>query len=379
MFFTDQILLSPTSNVVLSYLDSGPPSSSLSNYETIILIHGNSFSNAIFKRLLPLNTQYNIRVVAPSRRGFSGSTPFTQDEKLFFTEDDGSEASATDEAKAKILELRGVEILQFIDGFIQRSGIPPIQDNSQTVDGNGKTRKGGLAIIGWSLGATFSLSAIANVDSSLVSNEMRDRVGQYLRAHIMLEPALTGLGLSIPPETWLAFRDPNIPYSARAPLFSHLITGYYDYSQKTLANRDRIAALNTIVPGISRMPSIYTFTAEEHDENVILTPESSIDLYFSKVLQHQLRKTYLKACYDEKLRINPALRNMVTVWEVIGDKSYSFVWPTFWEIEDDDMKAGEGEKGKFIQFMIINGVNHFMHWDEPEKTMGVFRRLLDAS
>lgn len=124
--------------------------------------------------------------MAPSRRGFSGSTPFTQDEKLFFTEDDGSQASATDDAKAKILELRGVEILQFIDGFIQRSGIPPIQDNSQTVDGNGKTRKGGLAIIGWSLGATFSLSAIANVDSSLVSNEMRDRVGQYLRAHIML-------------------------------------------------------------------------------------------------------------------------------------------------------------------------------------------------
>ncbi|KAH7880221.1 uncharacterized protein C8R40DRAFT_242202 [Lentinula edodes] len=60
---------------------------------------------------------------------------------------------------------------------------------------------------------------------------------------------------------------------------------------------------------------------------------------------------------------------MVTVWDVIGDKSYSFVWMTFWEIE----------KGKFIRFMIINGVNHFKHWDEPEKTMGVFRRLLDTS
>ncbi|KAJ3911219.1 hypothetical protein F5877DRAFT_73357, partial [Lentinula edodes] len=69
--------------------------------------------------------------------------------------------------------------------------------------------------------------------------------------------------------------------------------------------------------------------------------------------------------------------NMATVWAVIGDKSYLFVWPTFWEIEDDDMKAGGGEKGKFIRILIINGVNHFMHWDEPEKTMGVFRRLLD--
>ncbi|KAH7878337.1 uncharacterized protein C8R40DRAFT_1067358 [Lentinula edodes] len=245
-----------TSNVVLSYLDSGSPSSSVSSYKTVFLIHGHSFSN-----------------------------------------DDGPQASATDEAKTKILELRGLEILH------------------QKVDGDEKTRKGGLAIVGWSFGITFSLSAIANIDSSLVSNGMRDRVGQYLRAHIMLEPALTGFGLSIPPETRLAFRDPNIPYSARAPLFSHLNTGYHDYRQELW---------------LSRTPSIYTFIAAEHDEN-----------------------------------------NMVTVWAVIGDQTYSFVWPTFWEIEDDDMKAG-GERRE-------NGVNHSTHWDEPEKTMGVFRRLPDTS
>ncbi|KAJ3911021.1 hypothetical protein F5877DRAFT_86617 [Lentinula edodes] len=60
----------------------GSPSSSVLSYKTVILIHGNSFSNAntIFKRLSPLNTQYNM---APGRRGFSGSAPFTQDEKLF--------------------------------------------------------------------------------------------------------------------------------------------------------------------------------------------------------------------------------------------------------------------------------------------------------
>ncbi|KAH7878297.1 hypothetical protein C8J55DRAFT_412801, partial [Lentinula edodes] len=126
--------------------------------------------------------------------------------------------SATDEAKTKILELRGLEILQFIDALFNVLEFLPFKTT--------KTRKGGLAIVGWSFGITFSLSAIANIDSSLVSNGMRDRVGQYLRAHIMLEPALTGFGLSIPPETRLAFRDPNIPYSARAPLFSHLNTGY---------------------------------------------------------------------------------------------------------------------------------------------------------
>ncbi|KAJ4466247.1 hypothetical protein J3R30DRAFT_3311241 [Lentinula aciculospora] len=379
MSFIDQILLSSTSNIVLSYLDSGPPTPNPSSYETIIIIHGNSFSNAIFKRLLPLSTKYNLRIIALSRRGFSGSTPFTEAERLFFTGSNAIELSTSDVSKTEILELRGVEILQFIDGFIGRSAIPPIQNDSSAENVSGQSRKGGLVLVGWSLGTTFSLSAIANVDSSLVSDEMRDRIGRYLRTHIMLEPALTSIGLPIPPEAWISFIDPNIPLPARGPLFSHLVTGYYDYSNETVASRNSITALGTIVPSVSRVPTIYTFTQAEHDEIVTLTPESSIDLYFTKVLREQLRKTYLKSCYDQKLRTNSALRNMSTVWEVIGDRSYSFVWPTFWEVEDDDMKAGEGEQGKFVRFMVIEGANHFVHWDEPEKIMGAFRRILDAS
>ncbi|KAH7880222.1 uncharacterized protein C8R40DRAFT_1165127 [Lentinula edodes] len=212
----------------MSYLDSGSPSSSVSSYKTVILIHGNSFSNAIFKRLSPLNTQYNM---APGRRGFSGSTPFTQDEKSFSPKTMALKLLLPTRPRQNPRAPRRGDFTVH-RRFIQCSRIPPVQDNSQKVDGDEKTRKGGLAIVGWSFGVTSSLSAIANVDSSLVSNGMRDRIGHYLRAHIMLEPALTGFGLSIPPETWLAFRDPNIPYSARAPLFSHLITGYHDYRQE---------------------------------------------------------------------------------------------------------------------------------------------------
>ncbi|KIK52981.1 hypothetical protein GYMLUDRAFT_49647 [Collybiopsis luxurians FD-317 M1] len=370
MTFTNQIVVDPSSNVVLSYLDSGPPDSSSLSYETIILIHGNSFSNAIFKRLLPLSSKFNLRIVAPSRRGFPGSTPFNPSERALFSQE---EAAASHEMKAKFLELRAVEILRFIDGFIQRSGIPPISESFSS------TPQGGIGLVGWSLGSTFSMAAVAHMDSSLVSDEMRDRLGQYLRTYIMLEPALTALGLPLPPEAWISFRDPNVPLHAQGPLFCNIVTGYFDYSKETLSARDVAAASSTIVPSHSRIPTIYNFTQDEYDEIVNLTEDSKVDLSYSKVLQSQLRDLYLKACYDKKLRFeNTGLRNLKTVWEVVGTRSYGMTWPTFWEIEKDDLKAGEGEKGKFVRFKILEGANHFVQWDEPESTMQAFRECLDA-
>jgi hypothetical protein len=136
---------------------------------------------AIFKRLLPLKNEFNLRIVAFNRRGFAGSTPFHPSEREFFTWDEEALANISEETKSKFHAERGVEILRFIDGFIQRAGIPAIQVN--VVDGKAV---GGIMLVGWSLGTTFSLAAIANVDSSLVSDEMRDRLGSYLRAHVLL-------------------------------------------------------------------------------------------------------------------------------------------------------------------------------------------------
>lgn len=77
------------------------------------------------------------------------------------------------------------------------------------------------------------------------------------------------------------------------------------------------------------------------------------------MLQGPLRKSYLKACYDRKFRSSDALKN-TKVWEVVGDRSYSFAWPTYWEIEKDDKEAGGGEEGRFVRFKVIEGGNHFV-------------------
>ncbi|KAF9060017.1 hypothetical protein BDP27DRAFT_1430547 [Rhodocollybia butyracea] len=367
MFITDYIVVSvnPDSPITFSFIDSGPPSHSSQNYDTVLMVHGNSFSNAIFKRLLPLHSKFNIRVVALSRRGYTGSTPFTLGERAILEE----EGSVAEDAKAEFLEMRGVEVLHFIDGFIQRSTIPAVQESERGC-------RGGLTLVGWSLGSVFTFAAIAHVDSRFVSDDMRTRFGQYIRAYLMLEPATTNLGLSVPREAWIPLRDPNIPAHARGWLFSLLVTGYYDYSDEVLATRDQDTVLATIAPSTSRIPTIFTFNKAERDEIVILTPESSVDLLLTKVLNLQIRQVYHKACYDKQLRSNEALKRM-TIWEIAGDRSYSFIWPAFWEIEKDDIEAGAGVRERFVRFKVLKGVNHFMHWDEPEKTMSMFRDILD--
>ncbi|KAJ4478977.1 hypothetical protein J3R30DRAFT_3472677 [Lentinula aciculospora] len=361
MLATGEILVDQASNTVLSFIDSGPPAEL---YETIILVHGNSFSNAIFQRLVSRSKEYNIRIVALNRRGYAGSTPYNLYERSIFSD----EQAHTDEEKHQFLERRGVEILRFIDEFIQQFLPPPIISDSE-----GK-QSGGVALLGWSLGIAFTVPAIANVDSVLISNETRKRLSTHLRAHILLEPAVITIGLNLPDDFWTPTRDPLIPASAGTSLFIHLITCYYEYDKETTSACDQAGVLSTVAPSPSRVPTLFTFTHEERKEIVTPLPQ---DMHFSHVLQEPLRKWYLKSCFDEKLRSSLALKNM-TVWHVLGDSSYPFIWPAYWLVQEDDRKACEGESGKFVKFKVMEGCNHFMHWDEPDKTMAAFKEILNS-
>ncbi|KAJ3890269.1 hypothetical protein GG344DRAFT_49965 [Lentinula edodes] len=361
MLTTGEITVDQASNTVLSFIDSGSPSES---YETIILVHGNSFSNAVFKRLVSRSKEYNIRIMALNRRGYAGSTPYNPYEKSVIT----NEQVHTDEDKRQFFEQRGIEILRFIDQVIQRFDLPPISN----FEGR---RVGGTALLGWSLGIAFTLAAIANVDSDSISDETRKRLNAHLRAHILLEPAVITIGLNLPKDFWAPTHDPLIPASARASLFIHLITCYYDYDKETISARDQPGILSTVAPSPSRIPSMYTLTNEERTEIVTPLPQ---DMHFSHVLQEPLRESYLKACFDEKLRSSLALKNM-TVWHVSGDRSYPFIWPAYWSVQEDDRKAGQGESGRFVRFKLMEGCNHFMHWDEPDKTMLTFKDIFNSS
>ena len=126
-----------------------------------------NFSPAIFKKVSAICCAKGVRFVAINRRGYSGSTPFGDLDKLVLT-------NGTSEAKTEWLRARGFEIATFIDTFIQRENLPPV-----SAEGN----RGGAALLGWSAGTLFTAATIAHVPA--LPPPVQARLASYLRVHIL--------------------------------------------------------------------------------------------------------------------------------------------------------------------------------------------------
>lgn len=126
-----------------------------------------NFSSAVFQKVSALAREKNLRFVAINRRGYSGSTPFSDADATLFT-------SGSDSEKAGWLKHRGCEIFNFVDAFILREKLSPV-----SADG----KNGGIALLGWSFGTLFTAAAIAHVAD--LPSPVQARLASYLRVHIM--------------------------------------------------------------------------------------------------------------------------------------------------------------------------------------------------
>ena len=170
--------------ITLAYLDSGAPSAK--TYTTIIAIHGMGFYSrklalaalyhnrtvwltyhaAVWAKVLDLAPASNTRFVAVTRRDYNGSTPYT-------SADLNTLQNGTVSDQTAFFQARGEEIATFIELFINQNNIP-------APSADGKT--GGVGLLGWSLGNTFSVATIANLQSYATSTQ--HTLAKYLRALI---------------------------------------------------------------------------------------------------------------------------------------------------------------------------------------------------
>ncbi|KAH9918264.1 Alpha/Beta hydrolase protein [Fomitopsis serialis] len=331
--------------IELRYTDSGaPPSTSSTPYITLFMVHGMGFIGPIFKKIQALAHSSNLRVVAINRRGYTGSTPLTQAEAT-------APLAGSDEDKATYIANRGLEIASFIDAFIQKHNIPPI-----AVDRKG----GGVGLLGWSAGNVSTLSAVAYVDR--LPPAAQKRLASYMRALILQEPPSLCLGMPLPPGTWSPQIDPSIPEKCHEPFFTQWITSYFDHGD--LSTRDT-NVLSYIVPSVSRRPTIYAMSPEDRQEFVEEVPEGPAMF----CTMAQALAMYRRACFDRDVRARlPELK----VWSLTGDVTPSFSIASFWTIQDEDKERGGG----FVNYKMIPGVNHFMHWDDPEKAIQAYLEAL---
>ena len=104
---------------------------------------------------------HNFRVIALNRRDYVGSTQFSQEELSRINSKDPNELR-------EFLKDRGREILLFLNWIVDHKAIPRAKEGG----------KGGLALLGWSLGNVTTLSMLAFLNE--YEKELVGRVEPWL-------------------------------------------------------------------------------------------------------------------------------------------------------------------------------------------------------
>ncbi|KAF5339190.1 hypothetical protein D9611_011222 [Ephemerocybe angulata] len=307
-----------------AYLDSGAPNTHA--YKTIFVVHGIAFNAKVFQKVIDLAQASSVRIVAMNRSDYPGSSTLSEKELSLLS---GSEDDC-----ALYLSNRGADVLAFVDRFIQGNRLPAISEDGQT---------GGVAILGWSLGSSFAIAALASALKA--DSAVQSRLSRYIRALILEDPASVALGIPMPELNWAPGLDESIPPQERLPFNIAWLTSYFDHGD--LSKRDR-KTLTYASPSIARVPSIYSMYPQ-YSEIVDVAPLMGSDGLHMVKLGGPSRDVYEQVFFGKDIRaLLPRLK-----------------------VQDDNAKYGGN-----VNLEMFPKTNHFVHWDDPELAIASWKKAL---
>lgn len=334
-------------DITFYYTDSGLPAG-VSDYTTIVLIHGATINGAIFERMTPYAAQHGLRLLAVNMRGYAGSTPYTAEELSAFTSDDA-------ETQASALRNFGREFAGFLVYACATLGIP------QTAVHDGKIT-GGIAILTWSL-STGGLLALLGDPQTLI-DEQTAMLRPYLHTAFAFDPPsilygdVPSIGLISP------LRDPAVPASDKAAAFGSWVSGYYtavgDIAQIT---PETLRARTEEQP-----PTLHTMSTETMER--IVEPENLVSC---NAILKVPQSVYAANLRRAVLNADVALPNVkfVALW---CDRT---IWMSLWSAK---VLAGllqeitpPGWRVRETVLVKIDDANHIYQWDRPEGLVQILR------
>ncbi|KAJ7066896.1 Alpha/Beta hydrolase protein [Mycena belliarum] len=334
------------SGVEFFYTDSGNAIVG-DNYTTFVIIHGHTFHSGTFKRLIPHAAANSLRIISVNRRCYPGSSSFSAEELSGFNQ-------GTEVERATLLEQQGVDLALLLDGLIVELSIP---------------QSGGIALIGWSMGAIFMLSLIASVSALPVPT--KDRLSSFVRTVVLLQTPSLALGLPPPPGWLIPHTDPTIAPEARGAAFAKWVSSYFihgDLSTRKLENLTydntdprRLSTIEALTP--EDLMDIADFSPGEKYDNIVgLSP-------FERPVFEQTRK----ALFDLAVR---RAWSGAKFWNVYGSAEPWNIIHAAWFLEDQSRAADAPEVA--IHFKIIDGINHFLVWEDPERAIQELKDCLSV-
>ncbi|KAL5521136.1 hypothetical protein ACEPAG_9058 [Sanghuangporus baumii] len=373
----------------LAFIDSGPPSGN--TYTTVVLVHGHSYNSRTFIRLFPLAPSYNLRIIAINRRDYTDSTQLSDsDLALLF--------SSNTENHKQFLRSRGLEIARFLAWVIDELKIP-LQESQR--DG---ARDGGLTLLGWSLGSITTLAFLRHLPS--FPKELVDKLAPYLKTFIIYDSSYATLGYPHPPWMYHPFHDISILASERKAAFHAWISAYFSHPYYTsqdpslvsrtyeqLALRPETAlpttGTNTTGTDTFKLPSYASIEPEVFAAALETFPERS-----ERAFVHSVRSETLFDQLAGGVFLRPSDTSVpeisapssgkgqseqtsnsiplpdLQVQYVFGTNSpWTSQWCS-WQLEAERELHSKTPQ-RALDLIRVEGGNHFLHWDDPEKFLAI--------
>ncbi|KAA1472408.1 hypothetical protein DENSPDRAFT_821206 [Dentipellis sp. KUC8613] len=352
--------LAPVDNkgTQLFYEDSGPLDGI--PYTTMVIVHGSGYHSAIFHKMLPFAAQNQLRMVLVNRRDYPGSTPESEEELKAVA------PGATRESQSEFVAAKGIELAGLLSWFIKTQGIPAVQ----TVDGK---VKGGIVLVMWSSSNTALFGLLSHLDK--VPEDTRSTVGPYLRTCFHYDGPQWSSGFSDENPYTIPFRDPSRSLEERTELLVNWLSGYYPHPDVLSRSPDGLTKdIITDLP--DKTPTLKRMTPEEVESVSCTAALSGIDWYHRLVPQELYNEHMRKALFDEDMA---AIWPHVKVKYLHGSQSLPEMVACLWDTEKvhSDVYAASGPRtGRTVEFHFIEGVNHYAHWDMPEKLTSTLAELM---
>ncbi|CCM05546.1 uncharacterized protein FIBRA_07773 [Fibroporia radiculosa] len=336
---------------VLYFEDSGAPSSS-DDYTTVMILHGAIFHCGTFRPVFPYASRNNLRIVLINWRDYPESTPYSDAEL--------ERMRGPLDAQAAALAAHGVEFQNFIVWFVKTHQTPPIKANK---DGS---LSGGVAFAAWSAGNLQCIALLAHADKA--STKTRALLDIHLRTLIVYSPNHTAIGAPAHPKLYSPFRDGTLSPAQKEAAFLPWICAYYtgvDLASDGAASEKAILAREKldIKPTHERMtPEELAGILDTREK-----PQTAVPLEFLNPLAFQdvvRRGLFDCASAGAPQPVWPRVRVRV-VWPAMD------VDDVLWTAELLRRQAEDAKKsaniGREVDVVRIDDMNHFGHWDAPEK------------
>ncbi|KAJ6522715.1 Alpha/Beta hydrolase protein [Mycena capillaripes] len=331
--------------IEIYYTDSGAPSSS--SYTTLVVLHGSAFNGRMFNEygFVPLHNyahQNNLRVILWNRRDYHGSTKYT-------------DAELEDlKAGRKIFQDRlALQLAWFFEHFITHESTPKLSPDRKS---------GGFVIMGWSFGNATLLSLFS--DPAIIPKALYETVEPYLMSIVLYDPPHIALGYTLPCQEsfYSPFSDPDYPTPELIyDNFQHWVSSYYKHPDIASGKPSGMCFAKRTE---KRTVSSWTEEQKEKYFDTLAAVRSELPAY-APPMQATLKVQTQQALFN--VNLVSSYFPQVKVLYITGiETCYYCMWGYMESSRLYAEAVAHGEKVRPTKFKLVEGGNHFLHYDMPD-------------